>query len=40
MSCEEIAEQIHIDLPKVQEIQSLVQSTAHMRHHAFSLLDN
>jgi NAD+ synthase len=40
MPCEEIAGQIHIDLPKVQEIQALVQSTAHMRHHAFSLLEN
>jgi NAD+ synthase len=39
MVCEEIAEELHIELAKVQEIQALVQSTAHMRQHAYSLLD-
>ncbi len=37
LSCEEIAGQLHMDLAKVQEIQALVQSTAHMRQHAYSL---
>ena len=39
LPCEEIPRQVPIELVKVQEIQSLVQSTAHMRHHAFSFLD-
>lgn len=39
LACEELAEQLRMGLAKVQEIQALVQSTAHMRQHAFSLLD-
>ena len=39
LACEVIAEELHIELAKVLEIQSLVQSTAHMRVHAYSLLD-
>ncbi len=39
LPCEEIANQMHIKLTRIQEIQALTQSTAHMRHHAFSLLD-
>lgn len=39
MQCEEIADQMHMELAKVQEIQALMRSTAHMRQPAFSLLD-
>jgi len=39
MQCEEIADQMQLELAKVQEIQALVRSTAHMRHQAFSFLD-
>ncbi|MGE5221433.1 MAG: NAD(+) synthase [Omnitrophica WOR_2 bacterium] len=39
LSCDEIADQLPLELAKVHEIRDLVQSTAHMRHHAFSLLD-
>jgi len=40
LACEEIANQLQMELAKVQEIRALVQTTAHMRLHAYSLLDD
>ncbi len=39
LTCEDIADQLHLELAKVQEIQELIKLTSHMRNHSLSLVD-